>query len=83
MASLELRNRTYRFFMYGGKKYGYTLDTDDQQTAEALRGGVEKTLMLVRNGALAVPEGADVIEFVKHGGSPPLPTTFCKGAVSP
>ena len=55
MASLELRNKTYRVvFMYGGRKFGYSLDTADRPTAEALRGGVEKTLMLVSQGALTV-----------------------------
>lgn len=45
MASLELRNQTYRVvFMFRGRKYGYSLDTGDRDTAEALRGGVEKTL---------------------------------------
>lgn len=74
MASLELRNKTFRVvFMHAGKKYGYSLDTPDRQTAEALAGGVEKTLMLIGQGALSVPEGADVIEFVKYGGKPPEP----------
>src|SRR5262249_52145271 len=52
-------------------KYAYSLDTGDRQTAEGLCGGVEKTLMLISQGALAVPEGADVVTFVKHGGKPP------------
>ena len=69
MASLELRNQTYRVvFMYRGKKFGYSLDTGDRQTAEALLGGVEKTLMLIGQRALHVPDGADVVAFVKNGG---------------
>jgi len=76
VASLELRNKTYRVvFMYGGRKYGYSLDTSDRQTAEGLRGGVEKTLMLVSQGAIAVPAGADVVAFVRHGGKLPEVTT--------
>lgn len=72
MASLELRNKTYRVvFMFRGRKYGYSLDTGDRETAEGLLGGVEKTLMLVSQGALTVPEGADVVEFVRHGGKLP------------
>ena len=48
MAALELRNKTYRVvFMYAGKKYSYSLDTGKEDVANALRGGVEKTLMLV------------------------------------
>lgn len=69
MAALELRNKTYRVaFMCGSRKYAYSLDTGDRQTAEALRGGVEKTLMLIEQKAIRVPEGADVVAFVKNGG---------------
>ncbi len=69
MAALELRNKTYRVvFMYAGKKYAYSLDTGEGDTAEALRGGVEKTLMRMAQGLLKLPEGADVVAFVKAGG---------------
>jgi integrase len=72
MASLELRNQTYRVvFLFRGRKYGYSLDTGDRDTAEALRGGVEKTIMRVEQNLLPFPEGADVIQFVKHDGRPP------------
>jgi hypothetical protein len=74
VASIELRNQTYRVvFMYHSRKFGYSLDTADLQTAQGLRGGVEKTLMLIGQGALSVPEGSDVVEFVKYGGKPPTP----------
>jgi integrase len=77
VASLELRNQTYRVvFMYGGRKMGFSLDTGDKQTADALRGGVEKTLMLLGQGALIIPEGGDIIAFVRSGGKtaePPRP----------
>jgi integrase len=69
MAALELRHKTYRVvFMYAGQKYGYSLDTGDREMAEALRGGVEKTLMLLSQGLLRIPEGTDVINFIKNGG---------------
>jgi integrase len=69
MAALELRNKTYRVvFMYAGKKYGYSLETGDSDIAEALRGGVEKTLMLMGQNLLKLPDGADLIGFVKAGG---------------
>jgi integrase len=72
MASLELRNQTYRVvFMFRGRKYGYSLDTGDHDTAEALRGGVEKTLMRVEQNLLPFPEATDIVEFVKHDGRPP------------
>jgi hypothetical protein len=79
VAALELRNKTYRVISrYGGRRYGFLLDTGDKQTAEALRGGVEKTLMLMGQGVLAVPEGADVVAFVRGGGKvtePPKPAS--------
>ena len=84
MASLELRNSTYRVvFMHAGRRHGYSLNTRDKQTAEALCGGVEKTLMLLGQGILRIPEGADLVSFVRNGGKlvePPTParptTTF-------
>lgn len=69
MASFELRNKTYRcVFMLGGRKYAFSLDTGDRQRAEALRGGVEKTLMLIGQGVLHLPKGGDPIGFVRGGG---------------
>ena len=69
MASLELRRETYRVvFMHAGRKYGYSLDTRDLTTAEALRGGVEKTLMLIQQRAIQVPENVDIVDFVRAGG---------------
>ena len=51
MASLELRHKTYRVvFMHGGRKHGFSLDTGDRHPAEAFRGGIEKTLMLLGPG---------------------------------
>jgi hypothetical protein len=72
MASLELRKQTYRVvFMFRGRKYGYSLSTGERETAEALRGGVEKTLMRVEQNLLPFPEGANIIDFIKHDGRPP------------
>lgn len=72
MTSLALRNQIYRVvFMFRGRKYGYSLDTGDRSTAEALRGGVEKTLMRIEQNLLPFPEGVGIVEFVKHDGRPP------------
>ena len=77
MAALELRHKTYRVvFTYAGKKYSYSLNTGDRDVAEALRGGVEKTLMLLGQGLLKLPNGTDLVAFVKAGGQveqPPAP----------
>lgn len=74
MASLELRNKIYRVvFVHGGKKHGFTLDTGDRRTAEALLGGVEKTLMLMNQGILRMPQGCGLTDFVRSGGQPTRP----------
>lgn len=77
MASLERRNDCYRIvFRHLGKKYGFSTDTTNRSIAEALRGGIDKTLMLMNQGLLRVPENADVLEFVRTGGvhtEPPKP----------
>lgn len=83
MASLELRNSTYRVvFMYGGRKHGFSLDTGDKQTADALCGGVEKTLMLMGQRILRVPEGADLISFIRSGGKVEEPQSAALPAVT-
>lgn len=69
MAALELRNKTYRVvFLYQGRKHGFSLNTSDLDMAQALRGGVEKTLMLLEQKLLQLPDGIALIEFVKAGG---------------
>jgi hypothetical protein len=74
VASLELRNQTYRVvFMHGGRKFGYSLDTADRQTAEALKGGVEKTLMLIGQGALDIPDGGTSSPSSAAAARPPSP----------
>lgn len=79
MAALERRNDSYRVvFMYGGRKHAYSVGTADRVTAEALRGGAEKTLLLLRQGLTRLPPGGDVVEFVRSGGvvcEPSPPTT--------
>jgi len=60
MASLEKRHDIYRVvFMYGGRKHSYSLKTSRKEEAEALRGGVEKTLMRLDQGLIRLPVGAD------------------------
>lgn len=65
MASLELRADRYRVvFRFGGKKYSTTLNTTNHREAQALRGGVEKTLLRLEQGLLDLPIGADICSFV-------------------
>lgn len=69
MASLEKRSNLYRVvFMFGGRRYSYSLGTGNRLEAEALRGGVEKTLMRIEQNLLKVPAGADIVSFIKNDG---------------
>lgn len=76
MASLEKRGNRFRLiFRYAGRRHAHTLTTTDSKTAEILRGGAEKTLMLLEQQVLRVPEGVSVADFIVSDGKaePPRP----------
>lgn len=69
MAFAEKRGEWYRIvFRLNGKRYRQTLDTDDPTIADSAVCGVKRTLMLLEQKALRIPEGADVLTFVLSGG---------------
>ena len=69
MAFIEQRGGWFRIiFRYGGRRYAHALKTQDRGVAEGLRGGVEKTLMLLDQQVLRLPEGADVLAFILGDG---------------
>src|SRR5205823_811540 len=69
MAFVENRGEWYRVvFRHDAKRYTHTLKTKDRSIADGILGGVQKTLMLLRQHVLHIPEGADVLEFVLSGG---------------
>ena len=69
MASLERRGNSYRVvFRHAGRKYSHTLSTDDEAVATGLVGGIEKTLMLLNQKVLTVPDGVDLLSFVVGNG---------------
>lgn len=69
MASLEQRGGWFRaIFRHGGKRYTQSLNTTDRKQAEALLGGIEKTLMLLEQRVLTVPEGVSLTDFLLAGG---------------
>lgn len=71
MASLEQRADRFRVvFRYGGKKYSYSLKTKSRREAEGLAGGVEKILLRLEQNLLRLPEGMDIVSFVKCDGKP-------------
>jgi integrase len=69
MATLERRNDRFRLIFYlAGKRYTASLQTADDREANAIAGSVERTLMLLKQGVLDVPEGGDLVAFVLSGG---------------
>lgn len=77
MAFIEQRGDWFRIiFRYGGNRYTHTLKTTDRAIAEGLKGGIEKTLMLLEQKVLQLPEGTAVLAFVlSNGQAEPKPTT--------
>jgi integrase len=69
MAFVQKRGNRYRVvFQFGGKKYRKSLKSDNAAVAEAVVGGVKRTLLMLEQGLLHIPEGADVLAFVLSGG---------------
>ena len=55
-------------FRYAGCKYSHTNSTDDEAIAQGLVGGIERTLLLLNQKVLKVPDGVDVFSFVVGNG---------------
>jgi integrase len=75
MASLERRGRRFRvIFRHAGRRYTHTLRTTDEGIAAGLKGGIEKTLMLLDQKVLKVPEGMEVLSFIVGNGQVDRPS---------
>src|SRR5262245_18238210 len=69
MATIERRGKRFRLiFHFSGRRFTASLKTSNQREADAAAGCVERTLMLMQQGALAAPPGADFVTFVLSGG---------------
>ena len=77
MATIERRSNRFRLiFYYRNRRYSASLKTTDPREAEAIGGSVDRTLMLLQQGAIDLPRGADLAVFVLSGGKrmePPKP----------
>jgi integrase len=74
MASLERRGSRFRIiFRHAGRRYTHTLTTRDPSIAAGLKGGVERTLMLLDQKVLKVPEGVPVLTFIVGNGQVEAP----------
>lgn len=75
MATLEFRNGWYRLlFRFAGQRFTHSLHTQDERIAEALRGTVDRTILLIQQRLLTVPANANLKEFIISGGSQVAPT---------
>lgn len=96
MATVERRNGRFRLIFYlTGKRCSASLRTADPREADAIAGSAERTLMLLQQGVLTVPEGAlrlglgpGLPEVVRHrfrlGPLPPgLRVKHVRGLVGP
>jgi integrase len=71
MASLlrDKISKSYKVkFWYGGKQFKWSLRHSNKTLANETLATVERTLRDLEEGRLVMPEGADVIEFVKTDG---------------
>ena len=69
MATIERRSNRFRLIFYQlGRRYAASLKTTNQREADAIAGSVERTLQLLEQRVLAIPDGADLVTFVLSGG---------------
>jgi len=69
MATLEQRGSWFRvIFRFDGKRYAQTLNTTNPGVAKSLMGGIEKTIMLLQQRLLKVPDAVDPLTFIMAGG---------------
>jgi len=69
MATVEQRSNRFRLiFYFQGKRYAASLKTTDRDEADDIAGSVDRTLSLMQQNVLALPEGSDLVTFVLSGG---------------
>lgn len=69
MATVEKRSNRYRLiFYFQGGRYAASLKTTNRDEADDIAGSVNRTLALMQQGVVAMPEGADLVRFVLSGG---------------
>jgi integrase len=72
MAFLEQRGSRYRvIFTFHGKRYCHSLHSSDFRTADAVRGSIDRTVLQIQQRLIAIPDGADVKEFILNSGAAP------------
>jgi integrase len=77
VAALQERNGSSRIlFRHNGKQHTFTLGGVGRDEAEAKAAQVDYLLMRLRQRLVALPDGTDVITFVRFDGKPPAGPTL-------
>jgi hypothetical protein len=72
MASLQLGNGSYRvMFRFADQTHTFTVGKVNVKDASAAKSRVEYLLRLLDQRVMTLPEGMDVVEFMRHDGKPP------------
>ncbi|OJW17050.1 MAG: recombinase XerD [Planctomycetales bacterium 71-10] len=81
MASLQQKKSGwYCQFLFEKKRYTFALGPVAREEAEAKASHVEYLLLRLRQGLLEIPPDVDVVEFVRHDGTPPAKRTVHRAA---
>ncbi len=69
MAFLEQRGEWFRIvFTFRGERFTHSVHTTDKRAANAIRGGIDRTIHQIQQRLVLIPKGADVKEFILTGG---------------
>lgn len=72
MASLQERNGSYRIlFKFRGKLHSFTIGRVAADEADSKARQVDYLLMRLKQRLIHLPPGVDIVEFLRHDGSPP------------
>ncbi|WP_165253243.1 hypothetical protein [Paludisphaera soli] len=72
MAAIQRRGDSFRIlFNHDGKQWGLGLGKVTQREAQSKAEQVDYLLMRLRQRLVEIPEGVDVLAFMRHDGSPP------------
>src|SRR4051794_1329135 len=72
MAALRERNGSYRvLFRHHGKQHTFTIGEVARDEAQSKASQVEYLLMRLKQRLLVLPEGTDIVAFLRHDGKPP------------
>jgi len=76
MAGLQERSGSYRInFRYHGKHHFVTVGKVSEQEARAKSAQVDYLLLRLKQRLIELPPGVGIVEFVRHDGRTPVPTT--------